>query len=80
MRGSVIYSVEMSKRAGINWGTDLSFRWVYVSSLESTGEAAAVGIIEKGDYVIGLGNSSMIAQDFDFVLTVHALTHTQCIR
>jgi hypothetical protein len=59
----------MTKRAGINWGTDLSFRWVYVSSLESTGEAALAGVIQKGDYIIGMGNDSMIAQDFDFVLT-----------
>jgi ferredoxin len=67
--GGKIYTLELPKRAGINWGTDLSFRWVYVSSLESTGEAAQTGLIEKGDYIIGMGNQSMIAQDFDFVLT-----------
>jgi hypothetical protein len=53
-----------------NWGTDLSFSWVYVQSLEANGAAAAAGLIEKGDYIIGMGNSSMIAMDFDFVLTV----------
>ena len=62
--------MELPKRAGINWGTDLSFRWVYVQSLEPNGAASDSGFIEKGDYIIGFGNQSMIAQDFDFVLTV----------
>jgi len=59
----------MGKRAGISWGSDLSFRWVYVLDLEPTGEAAQSGIVQKGDYIIGFGNTSTISQDFDFVLT-----------
>jgi ferredoxin len=63
------YTVEMSKQAGISWGSDLSFKWVKVLDIEPNGAAAEAKMIQKGDYVIGFGNSSMIAQDFDFVLT-----------
>ena len=90
------FSVELPKRgAGISWGSDLSFRWVYVLDLEPTGEAYESGLIQKvhnrksflsiisnlthsiltslktqGDYIIGFGNTSTIAKDFDFDLTV----------
>lgn len=70
--GGIAYTLELPKRAGIDWGSDLSFRWIYVLSLEPTGAAAATGVIQKGDYVIGLGNSSTIGKDFDFVLTTLA--------
>lgn len=63
------YTVEMVKQAGISWGSDLSFRWVKVLDVEPNGAAAATKKVQKGDYIIGLGNSSMIAQDFDYVLT-----------
>lgn len=49
-----------------------------MQSLEPNGAAAETGFIEKGDYIIGLGNQSMIAQDFDFVLTV-ILTFKNCM-
>lgn len=62
--------VELGKSSGISWGSDLSFRWVYVLDLDPAGEASKTGLIEKGDYIIGFGNTSLIAQDFDFVLTV----------
>lgn len=64
-----VFSLEMAKRAGISWGSDLSFRWIYVLDLEPTGEAAQTGVIQKGDYIIQLGNTSTIGQDFDFVLS-----------
>jgi hypothetical protein len=64
------YTVEMSKFAGIDWGSDLSFRWVYVVGLDPEGEAAKSKLIEKGDYIVGFGNTSVIAQDFDTVLNV----------
>ena len=71
--GGQLFTVELPKRAGINWGADLSFSWVFVSSLESGGEAAQWGYLQKGDYLIGMGNESMIAKDFDFVLSVSPL-------
>ena len=63
------FEVELPKRAGIDWGADLSFRWVKVIGLDPQGEAYKSGLIEKGDYIIGLGNVSTIAKDFDFVLS-----------
>eukprot|EP01038_Epipyxis_sp_PR26KG_P005320 gene5320-7385_t len=68
----ITYQIEMSRNSGISWGSDLSFRWVYVLGLDENGEAAASNIIEKGDYIIGVGNTSLIAQDFDYVLTTFA--------
>jgi PDZ domain len=66
------FVVELPKRAGISWSSDLSFRWIYVQNLEPDGEAAKSGLIQKGDYIIGVGNTSTIAQDFDFVLSTLA--------
>ena len=63
------FEVELSKRAGIDWGADLSFRWVKVIGMDPGGEAYKCNLIEVGDYIIGLGNTSTIAQDFDYVLS-----------
>lgn len=42
------FSVELPKKgAGISWGSDLSFRWVYVLDLEPTCEAYQSGLIQK---------------------------------
>lgn len=67
----VSFEIELAKRAGISWGSDLSFSWVYVLDLEPSGEAAMSGMIQKGDYIIGMGNTSCIAKDFDFVLSTY---------
>ena len=45
----VSFELELAKRAGISWGSDLSFSWVYVLDLEPTGEAALSGMVQKGD-------------------------------
>lgn len=68
--GAATFSVELPKASGITWGSDLSFRWVYVLDVNPQSEAAQCGKILKGDYIIGFGNTSLIAEDFDFVLTV----------
>lgn len=47
LAGGITYSVELTKRAGISWGSDLSFRWIYILDLEQSGEACASGLIEK---------------------------------
>jgi ferredoxin len=67
----VSFEIELPKRAGISWGSDLSFSWVYVLDVEPTGEAAASGMVQKGDYIIGMGNTSCIGKDFDFVLSTY---------
>lgn len=48
--GGITYTVELTKRAGISWGSDLSFSWIYVLDLEQSGEASASGQIEKVDF------------------------------
>ena len=63
------YTIELPKRAGISWGSDLSFSWIYVLDLEPDGAAASTGLIQKGDYIIGFGNTSTIAKDFDYVIS-----------
>lgn len=66
----LVYTVELPRRAGINWGSDISFRWIYVLDLEKSGPADSLnGVIDKGDYIISFDNTSTIGQDFDFVLT-----------
>ena len=45
--GGITYTVGLTQRAGINWGSDLSFRWVYVLELDQSGEASASGLIQK---------------------------------
>lgn len=63
------YTIELPKRAGISWGSDLSFSWIYVLDVEPDGAAANTGLIQKGDYIIGFGNTSTIAKDFDYVIS-----------
>lgn len=41
------YSLELPKVAGINWGSDLSFRWIYVQDLDAQGPAALSGQVRK---------------------------------
>lgn len=65
----LVYTVELPRRAGINWGSDMSFRYIYVLDLEKSGSAALNGVIEKGDYIMSFDNTSTIGKDFDFVLT-----------
>lgn len=46
-----IYTVRISRAMGIGWGTDISFRWVYVRELDPSGPAANCGKISVGDQV-----------------------------
>lgn len=45
-----LYSVRVSRVTGIDWGTDLSFKWVYVRALEPSGSGAQAGVA-VGDQV-----------------------------
>ena len=45
--GGIKYSVDMTQKSGISWGSDLSFRWVYVLDIEQSGEASASGVVQK---------------------------------
>lgn len=46
-----LYSVRISRVTGIEWGTDLSFSWVYVRALQPSGAAANCGEVAVGDQV-----------------------------
>lgn len=46
-----LYSVRIARATGIEWGTDISFSWVYVRALEPDGAAANCGEISVGDQV-----------------------------
>ena len=49
-----LYRVRISRRTGIEWGTDLSFAFVYVRQLEPAGSAELTGKIQKGDQICEL--------------------------
>ena len=46
--------VRLPRAPGIEWGTDLSFSFVYIRDLEPAGAAALSGVIEKGDQICEL--------------------------
>lgn len=48
------YKVRLPRIPGINWGTDMSFQFVYVQDLEYGGAAEQTGKINKGDYLCQL--------------------------
>ena len=52
----LVYTVELPRRAGINWGSDMSFRWIYVLDIEKNSPASELDI-KKGDYIISFGNT-----------------------
>lgn len=45
--GGIKYNVDMTQKSGISWGSDLSFRWIYVLDIEQSGEASASGVVQK---------------------------------
>ena len=83
-----LYRVRLSRATGIDWGTDLSFAFVYVRDLDPTGDAAASGIVQKGDQlcemipVVSNGDDSssgkkpapinLVGASFDQVMTSFA--------
>jgi ferredoxin len=46
---SRLYKVRLSRATGIDWGTDLSFSFVYVRDMDPSGEAKLSGKVKKGD-------------------------------
>uniref|UniRef100_A0A7R9ZQ23 2Fe-2S ferredoxin-type domain-containing protein n=1 Tax=Craspedostauros australis TaxID=1486917 RepID=A0A7R9ZQ23_9STRA len=78
-----LYRVRLDRFPGIDWGTDLSFSFVYVRGMEPAGAASLSGLVDKGDQlceiipvptredetvpVIG-----MIGAPFDFVMSSFA--------
>ena len=46
--------IRLPRATGIEWGTDLSFSFVYVRDLETSGAAALSGEVEVGDQICEL--------------------------
>lgn len=46
-----LYKVTIARSTGIEWGTDISFSWVYVRDLQPSGAAALSGEVSIGDQV-----------------------------
>lgn len=53
-----IYTVRISRATGIDWGSDISFSWVYVRDLYPSGAAANCGQISVGDQVVNTNSPS----------------------
>lgn len=49
-----LYSIRIGRSTGIEWGTDISFSWVYIRSIHPDGSAASCGEISVGDQVCGV--------------------------
>ena len=49
-----LYRIRLPRAPGIEWGTDLSFAFVYVRDLDPTGPASLSGAVSKGDQICEL--------------------------
>lgn len=63
-----LYSVRISRVTGIEWGTDLSFSWVYVRALEPGGAADKCGEISMGDQLCAINDIGTAGAPFDFAM------------
>jgi ferredoxin len=71
-----LYRIRLSRAPGIEWGTDLSFSFVYVRDMDPTGQARMSGQVEKGDQlceIIPVAPDAvpvnLLGASFDFVMT-----------
>jgi len=79
-----LYRTRLTRAPGIEWGTDLSFSFVYVREMEPTGEASLLGMVNKGDQLCEIipvvyDNDAprpepvnLLGASFDFVMTAFA--------
>ena len=79
-----LYRTRLSRAPGIEWGTDLSFSFVYVREMDPTGEASLLGMVNKGDQLCEMipviyDNDAprpepvnLLGASFDFVMTAFA--------
>lgn len=70
MQDARLCTVSLSGGLGIDWGTDLSFKWVYVRELDPMGSAARNGLIKVGDQLVSLNGDSCVAAPFDYVINL----------
>lgn len=68
-----LYRVRLSRATGIEWGTDLSFSFVYVRQMDPSGSAAQSGQVQVKDQLCELKADrsdpiNLIGAPFDFVM------------
>jgi len=62
-----LYRIRLPRAPGIEWGTDLSFAFVYVRDLDPTGPASMSGVVNKGDQLCELIPVEEGAQPFNLL-------------
>ena len=72
-----LYRVRLPRFPGIEWGTDLSFSFVYVRDLDPSGPASLSGMVEPGDQLCELQEDgekpiNCLGAPFDFVMDAFA--------
>lgn len=79
-----LYRTRLSRAPGIEWGTDLSFSFVYVREMDPTGEASLMGMVKTDDQLCELipvvydedaprpQPVNLLGASFDFVMTAFA--------
>lgn len=79
-----LYRTRLSRAPGIEWGTDLSFSFVYVRELDPSGEASMMGMVNVGDQLCEMipvvydeaapapEPINLLGASFDFVMTAFA--------
>lgn len=75
-----LYRIRLPRAPGIEWGTDLSFSFVYVREMEPAGPASLSDIVQKGDQICELRPVSseknesipLIGASFDAVMNAFA--------
>lgn len=72
-----LYRIRIPRAPGIEWGTDLSFSFVYVRTLDPTGPAAMSGLVEEGHQLCELKEDdkkpiNLLGAPFDYVMDAFA--------
>jgi ferredoxin len=72
-----LYRIRLPRAPGIEWGTDLSFSYVYVRDLDPTGPASMSGMVQIGDQLCELKTDNekpvnLLGAPFDYVMDAFA--------
>ncbi|CAM9909119.1 unnamed protein product [Discosporangium mesarthrocarpum] len=65
-------TVRISRATGIDYGTDLSFKWVFVRNLDPSGSGALCGKIAPGDQLVAINGETMAGAPFDYAMAAMA--------
>ena len=76
-----LYRIRLPRAPGIEWGTDLSFSFVYVRDMDPAGPASLSGMVQKGDQLCELVPvqempapkvENLMGASFDYVMSAFA--------